>query len=135
MFPVGLVTSVGVSSPIVVNGTITGFYDGWIAGRKYPVDMAGFAVNVKFFLERPKAKMPYTPGYEEDGFLKSLHPFDLKDIQIFANNCTEVSQELNQFSIISPMQLKPSRSWFGTHKPRRMHKRPSWITRNTTAQI
>ena len=90
MFPVGLVTNYGVSSPVVRNGTIVGFYDGWVGGRKFPVDMAGFAVSVKFFLSRPKAMMPYTPGYEEDGFLKSLAPFDLKDIELLASNCTEV---------------------------------------------
>lgn len=90
MFPVGLVTNYGVSSPVVRNGTIVGFYDGWVGGRKFPVDMAGFAVSVKFFLSRPKAKMPYTPGYEEDGFLKSLAPFDLKDVELLASNCTEI---------------------------------------------
>jgi hypothetical protein len=41
MFPVGLVGRYKVSSPIVKNGTLIGFYDGWIGGRKYPVDMAG----------------------------------------------------------------------------------------------
>lgn len=37
MFPVGLITKYGVSTPIVRNGTIAGFYDGWNGGRKYPV--------------------------------------------------------------------------------------------------
>lgn len=90
MFPVGLVTKLGVSSPVVRNGTIDGFYDGWIAGRKFPVDMAGFAVSVKFLHERPKASMPFKPGYEEDGFLKSLQPFETKDIELVAENCTKV---------------------------------------------
>lgn len=48
MWPVGLVTQTGVSSPIVKNGKFVGFYDGWIGGRKFPVDMAGFAVNIQF---------------------------------------------------------------------------------------
>lgn len=48
MWPVGLVTQTGVSTPIVKNGKFVGFYDGWIGGRKFPVDMAGFAVNVEF---------------------------------------------------------------------------------------
>lgn len=91
MFPVGLVTSFGVSSPVVRNGFIDGFYDGWVGGRKFPVDMAGFAVSVKFILSRPKARMPFSPGYEEDGFLKSLLPFDLKEIELLASNCSEVS--------------------------------------------
>ncbi|KAL9902890.1 galactosylgalactosylxylosylprotein 3-beta-glucuronosyltransferase P isoform X3 [Glossina fuscipes] len=90
MWPVGLVTKLGVSSPIVKGGNIEGFYDGWIGGRKYPVDMAGFAVSVKFLHERPQAKMPYKPGYEEDGFLKSLAPLDNADIQLLANNCSEI---------------------------------------------
>lgn len=91
MWPVGLITKYGVSSPIVRNGTISGFYDGWIGGRKFPVDMAGFAVNVNFLLSRPNASMPYKPGYEEDGFLKSLSPLNLTEIEVMATNCTQVS--------------------------------------------
>lgn len=90
MWPVGLVTGYGVSSPIIRNGTFVGFYDGWIGGRKYPVDMAGFAVNVKFLLSRPKAIMPYDAGYEEDKFLRSLAPLNETDIELLASGCTEV---------------------------------------------
>ncbi|XP_076243825.1 glucuronyltransferase P isoform X2 [Calliopsis andreniformis] len=90
MFPVGLCTKFGLSSPIIKKGKFIGFYDGWIAGRKFPVDMAGFAVNVKFLLQRPNATMPFKAGYEEDGFLKSLTPFEPKDIEFLADNCTKV---------------------------------------------
>lgn len=34
--------------------------------------------------------MPYKPGFEEDGFLKSLAPFEPKEIELKAKNCTEV---------------------------------------------
>lgn len=91
MWPVGLVTKFGLSSPIIRNGKLAGFYDGWIGGRKYPVDMAGFAVNVKFFLSRPNATMPYDAGYEEDRFLRSLAPLRHSEIELLASNCTEVS--------------------------------------------
>ncbi|EFA11078.1 Galactosylgalactosylxylosylprotein 3-beta-glucuronosyltransferase P-like Protein [Tribolium castaneum] len=90
MFPVGLITKLGVSSPIVRNGRFSGFYDGWVAGRKFPVDMAGFAVAVEFLLQRPKALMPFRPGFEEDGFLKSLEPFEPQDIELLASNCTKI---------------------------------------------
>ncbi|XP_043671437.1 galactosylgalactosylxylosylprotein 3-beta-glucuronosyltransferase P-like [Vespula pensylvanica] len=90
MFPVGLCTKFGLSSPIIKNGTFAGFYDGWVAGRKFPVDMAGFAVNVKFLLQRPNATMPFRAGYEEDGFLKSLAPLEPRDVQLLADNCTRV---------------------------------------------
>lgn len=94
MWPVGLVTGYGVSSPIIRNGTFAGFYDGWIGGRKYPVDMAGFAVNVKFLLSRPKAIMPYDAGYEEDKFLRSLAPLNQTEIELLASGCTEVSEQM-----------------------------------------
>ena len=89
MFPVGLVAQLGVSTPIVRNGKVVGFYDGWIANRKFPIDMAGFAVNVDFFLQHPKAAMPYVVGYEEDGFMKSLN-VTYDEIEPKARNCTEV---------------------------------------------
>ncbi|KAK0168596.1 hypothetical protein PV327_002377 [Microctonus hyperodae] len=90
MLPVGLCTKFGLSSPIVKDGKFIGFYDGWIAGRKFPVDMASFAVNVKFLLQRPNATMPYRAGFEEDGFLRSLAPFEPREIELLANNCTRV---------------------------------------------
>lgn len=92
MWPVGLITKLGISSPVLKDGKFVGFYDGWIAGRKFPVDMAGFAVSVSFLLQRPKAFMPFKPGYEEDGFLKSLAPLEPKDIEFLASNCTKVSR-------------------------------------------
>ena len=109
MWPVGLITKYGVSSPIVRNGTISGFYDGWIGGRKFPVDMAGFAVNVNFLLSRPNASMPYKPGYEEDGFLKSLSPLNLTEIELMASNCTEVCRwYLNlKCDFLITLQAKP----------------------------
>nr|CAD7573466.1 unnamed protein product [Timema californicum] len=90
MWPVGLCTKTGLSSPVVIDGKFSGFYDGWVAGRKFPVDMAGFAVSVNFFLQRPNAQMPYRPGFEEDGFLKSLAPFTPSEIELKADNCTKI---------------------------------------------
>ncbi|KAF2350895.1 Glycosyl transferase family 43, partial [Trinorchestia longiramus] len=89
MFPVGLVTKLGVSSPIVRDGKITGFYDGWIANRKFPVDMAGFAVNIDFWLTKPNATMPFAVGHEETKFLESLGITN-DDIELIANNATKI---------------------------------------------
>ena len=55
-FPVGLVGNLGVSSPIVRDGKIVGFFDGWIGNRVFAVDMAGFAVNIATL---KKAKCQY----------------------------------------------------------------------------
>ncbi|KAK7084744.1 hypothetical protein SK128_000418 [Halocaridina rubra] len=89
-FPVGLTTSYGLSTPILKDGKFSGWYDGWIANREYPVDMAGFAVAVPFLLTRPKAVMPYSAGYEETGFLVSLN-ISKGDLEFLADNCTKVS--------------------------------------------
>ncbi|CAD6223009.1 GSCOCG00005348001-RA-CDS [Cotesia congregata] len=90
MFPVGLCTKFGLSSPVVKDGKFSGFYDGWVAGRRFPVDMAGFAVSVKFLLQRPNATMPYRAGFEEDGFLRSLTPFEPREIELLGDNCTRI---------------------------------------------
>ncbi|CAL4131623.1 unnamed protein product, partial [Meganyctiphanes norvegica] len=89
MFPVGLVTDFGVSTPIVNDGVVVGFYDGWISKRKYLVDMAGFAVNVQYFLSRPNATMPFRAGREEDEFMRSLN-IEFKDIEPLVSNCTKI---------------------------------------------
>lgn len=55
MWPVGLL-SWGVAAPIVRDGQVVGFYEGWIGARKFAVDMAEFAVSVEFLLQ----VTPYT---------------------------------------------------------------------------
>lgn len=56
----------------------------------FPVDMAGFAVNIEFLLQHPNATMPYKAGYEEDRFLRSLG-LTLDQIEPKANGCTQVN--------------------------------------------
>lgn len=43
MFPVGLIRGLGLSSPIIRNGHLEGYYED-STKRKYQLDMAGFAV-------------------------------------------------------------------------------------------
>ena len=92
MFPVGFIGAQGVSAPIVKGGKVVGFSDAWFAQRKYPVDMAGFAINIKFLRARNPAAgtaMPYKAGYEEDLFLQSLN-LTLEELEPMASNCTEI---------------------------------------------
>uniref|UniRef100_A0A182M4K6 Galactosylgalactosylxylosylprotein 3-beta-glucuronosyltransferase n=1 Tax=Anopheles culicifacies TaxID=139723 RepID=A0A182M4K6_9DIPT len=89
MFPVGLIGEYGISSPIVLNGRVEGFFDSWPAKRKWPVDMAGFAVSLEYMALSPNATMPFKAGYEEDEFLKSIG-LKLEDIEPKARNCTEI---------------------------------------------
>ncbi|XP_065560007.1 galactosylgalactosylxylosylprotein 3-beta-glucuronosyltransferase P-like isoform X2 [Artemia franciscana] len=89
MWPVGLVTKFGLSSPVVKNGKIVGFYDGWIGNRKFPVDMASFGVNLSYLSKFPNISMPFSPGYEETGFLRALN-ITKDDIEPLAENCTKI---------------------------------------------
>lgn len=65
------------------------FFDSWPAKRIWPVDMAGFAVNLQHLASYPNASMPYKAGYEEDSFLKSIN-LKIDQIEPMANDCTEV---------------------------------------------
>lgn len=49
-----------------------------------------------FFSQFPDLKMPFVPGYEEDGFLKGLS-LKLEDIEPKADNCTKVCIQFNRF--------------------------------------
>lgn len=42
-----------------------------------------------FDFQRTDATMPYSPGYEEDGILKSLK-INISDIEPLADGCTKV---------------------------------------------
>ena len=100
MFPVGLVTKLGVSSPIIRDGRITGYYDGWISNRQFPVDMAGFAVSVPHLLTCPDAEMPFIVGREETKFLEKLN-ISNADIEPLASNCTQVRYFFRIYTLIS----------------------------------
>ncbi|XP_058447331.1 galactosylgalactosylxylosylprotein 3-beta-glucuronosyltransferase S [Malaya genurostris] len=89
MFPVGLIGDYAVSTPIVTNGRVQGFFDSWPAKRRWPVDMAGFAVNLEYMALSSNVTMPYKAGYEEDEFLKSIG-LKMQDIEPKASNCTEI---------------------------------------------
>ena len=68
---------------------VIGFSDVWWGKRKFPVDMAGFAVNVDFLASRPSHEMPYRVSQEEDGFLRSLN-VQLSDFEPLADCATKV---------------------------------------------
>lgn len=65
------------------------FLDSWVAKRRWPVDMAGFAVNLSYMSQYPAVNMPFKPGYEEDLFLRSIG-LHIEQIEPRGSNCTEV---------------------------------------------
>ncbi|XP_020800512.1 galactosylgalactosylxylosylprotein 3-beta-glucuronosyltransferase S isoform X2 [Drosophila serrata] len=89
MFPVGLIADYAISGPVVRKGKVVAFLDSWVAGRRWPVDMAGFAVSLEYMAQYPNVNMPYKPGYEEDLFLRSIN-VRMDEIEPRGKNCTEI---------------------------------------------
>ena len=92
-FPVGLIGKHGISSPIVKDGKIIGFFDSWQGSRVFAVDMAGFAVSVdtlrSAWTRSGGLVMPYKVSYEEDGFLRQLG-VSPGEAEVLAVNCSVV---------------------------------------------
>ncbi|XP_068209508.1 galactosylgalactosylxylosylprotein 3-beta-glucuronosyltransferase P-like [Palaemon carinicauda] len=89
VFPVGMILSLGISSPVIRDGKVVGFHDGFQGGRKFAVDMAGFAVNLRVLHANPDATIPLRLSYLEDGFLRHLR-IELDDLEPLAWGCTQV---------------------------------------------
>ncbi|XP_076315061.1 galactosylgalactosylxylosylprotein 3-beta-glucuronosyltransferase S-like [Tachypleus tridentatus] len=89
VWPVGGTFVNELSSPVVKNGMVIDFYDGFRIKRKFALDWAGFAVSVQHFLSTPGTTVPYRNGFEEDLFLQSLR-YELDDLEPKGNNCSEV---------------------------------------------
>ncbi|XP_008559492.1 galactosylgalactosylxylosylprotein 3-beta-glucuronosyltransferase I [Microplitis demolitor] len=92
VWPVGLVGGLMVERPICDNTTnkVTGFNSLWKPDRPFPIDMAGFAVNLKTILEKNDAKFSFhaKPGYQESEFLEQMVTRD--QLEPLADGCTKV---------------------------------------------
>lgn len=51
LLPLGLAGGSAIESQIVENGTFAGFQVRWRKTRKFAIDMAGFAVNLRVILK------------------------------------------------------------------------------------
>jgi galactosylgalactosylxylosylprotein 3-beta-glucuronosyltransferase 3 len=57
VWPVGLVGGLMVERPVPdINGKITSFNAGYKPDRPFPIDMAGFAINLQLLLSNPNAE-------------------------------------------------------------------------------
>jgi hypothetical protein len=120
VFPVGGIDSLGLSSPILdpVTNKVIAFHDPFLYQRLFAVDMAGFAVNLAFFLSRPTATMPYKVGYEEEFFLRSLD-LTLNDLEPLANNCTQVLVwHTRTQHVVDPKPTNLKKEWANTNLPK-----------------
>ena len=91
IWPVAFVGEALVESPVVENGKVVDFIGGFGRYRKFPVDMAGFSVNMEYIIKNPDVTFSYehAVGMQETNFLEQLG-FSLDDLEPLAYQCTEV---------------------------------------------
>ncbi|CAD5211632.1 unnamed protein product [Bursaphelenchus okinawaensis] len=91
VWPVGLVGSQLVETAIIENGRIKGFNSIWRNDRPFPIDMAGFAVNITLLLDFPKAEFSFDVprGFQESHFLSGLN-LTRASLEPLAEYCTKV---------------------------------------------
>lgn len=92
VWPVGLVGGLMVERPICDNATnkVVGFNSVWKPERKFPIDMAGFALNLKVVIEKKDAMFSYAApnGYHETTLLEQMVKTD--QLEPLADCCTKV---------------------------------------------
>ncbi|KAK7604042.1 hypothetical protein V9T40_004315 [Parthenolecanium corni] len=92
VWPVGLVGGLMVERPIIdaASGKVIGWNSHWRPERDFPIDMAGFAVNLPFLLSKPEAEFSFNVerGFQESSLLSQLVALD--ELEPRANNCTKV---------------------------------------------
>ncbi|KAG8239078.1 hypothetical protein J437_LFUL018893 [Ladona fulva] len=92
VWPVGLVGGLMVEKPLMdEHGIVKGFNSAWKPERPFPIDMAGFAINLNLFLDRPQAAFSLTVpgGFQESELLHHLVS-SVRDLEPLASNCTKV---------------------------------------------
>lgn len=92
VFPVGYTGGGEYERCIVKDGKVVEFLSNYEGGRKFPVDMGGFAVSTTALFsapKKPKFMQCWTPGFLESEFIDLLiDTFD--DLEPLAGSCTKV---------------------------------------------
>lgn len=90
VWPVGICGGLRFEGPICKHGKVTGWHTAWGFERPFPIDMAGFAINVQFLISRAEVKMDPDAkrGYLESSILEKL--VTVNELEPKANDCTEV---------------------------------------------
>lgn len=91
IWPVGFSGDALVESPVVSEeGKIVGFIGGFGRYRRFPVDMAGFAVNLEYVTDSDVSFIRYNQvGVQETKFLENLG-FLVEDLEPKGDLCTRV---------------------------------------------
>ena len=91
VWPVGLTGGLRFEGPVCSNGAVTGWHTAWHPERPFPLDMAGFAVNLAELVRNKRARIDPNAarGYLESSLLEPI--LRKEDAEPLAKDCTEVS--------------------------------------------
>lgn len=95
VWPVGLVGGLMVEKPICTcdntTNKVIGFNAAWKPNRPFPLDMAGFAINLELLLKHKEAWFSFDVqgGYQESEILRQIVTRD--QLEPLADCCTKVS--------------------------------------------
>ena len=86
------------------NDKVTGWFNVWGDNRPFPIDMAGFAINVNLILAHPSARFSQfvKRGMQESHFLQNL--VSINDLEPKADSCTKV---ITNFKLCKKYDLNP----------------------------
>lgn len=90
VWPVAFVGELMYERPICKNNKVIGWFRSWGDKRPFPIDMAGFAVNLKLLLAHPSASFSHLVqrGMQESHLLS--HLVSINELEPKADNCTRV---------------------------------------------
>ena len=93
VWPVGLVGKLRYEGPVLIKGKVGGWFTYWKPDRPYPLDMAGFAINLQRFFDNLEAEFSYEVerGYQESILLRQVGAgMRREELEPLAYNCTKV---------------------------------------------
>lgn len=90
VWPVAFVGEILYERPVCKDGKVIDWFVTWGATRPFPIDMAGFAVNLNLLMAHPSARfsMMSPRGMQESHLLS--HLVRVKDLEAKADNCTKI---------------------------------------------
>lgn len=92
VWPVGLVGGLMVEKPLLdkVTKKVVGFNSAWKPDRPFPIDMAGFAMNMKLLFDHKDAWFSFEieSGHQESEILRQVTTRD--QLEPLADFCTKV---------------------------------------------
>ena len=90
IWPVGIVGGLKWEGPVCKNGKVIDFHAAWHPKRPFPIDMAGFAVNLKLFFDNLSVVIGINApgGHLESSLLEHLVKRD--ELEPLADDCRKV---------------------------------------------